>query len=46
MGFTHLKLCVIHGEATSGITRAQKIGIMSLFHHYMKKDLLPLKLPE
>ena len=45
MKFTHLKLCVIYGE-TSGTTRAQKIAIMSLLFHYMRKHLLPLKLPD
>ena len=45
MRFTHLKLCVIHGE-TSATTRAQKVAIMSLLFHYMRKHLLPLKLPE
>ena len=45
MRFNHLKLCVIHGE-TSATTRAQKVAIMSLLFHYMRKHLLPLKLPE
>ena len=45
MRFTHLKLCVIHGE-TSATTRAQKVAIMSLLFHYIRKHLLPLKLPE
>ena len=45
MRFTQLKLCVIHGE-TSATTRAQKVAIMSLLFHYMRKHLLPLKLPE